>query len=184
MVTLRFMTKNQNKVREASLVLANYGLGVVMEDKLRKIEIQSDNLEDIVTYALSLNCVDWLITEDDGLFIESLNGFPGPYSEYVYRTIGLGGILRLMSGVTNRGAYFKSVVGLCINGEVKLFEGIVRGRLAEEPRGSGGFGYDPVFIPEGYDKTFAEMGIEFKSRLSHRAIAFSKLANYVLSIIK
>jgi len=182
MVTLRFMTGNRNKVREAELALSQYGIGIVMETGLRKVEIQSDSLEEIVTYALRLNCVDWLVVEDDGLFIDSLKGFPGPYSEYVYRTIGLRGVLKLMQGVVNRGAYFKSVVGLCLGGEVKLFTGVVRGVLSEEPRGSGGFGYDPIFIPEGYGETFAEMGVELKAKLSHRSMAFKRLASYVTSL--
>ncbi len=183
MVTLRFVTRNRHKLREASSILSQYGISVVMEDSVSKVEIQSDSLEEIVTYALRLNCIDWLVVEDDGLFVDSLNGFPGPYSEYVYRTIGLRGLLRLLQGLEDRSAYFKSVVGLCINGEVKLFTGVVKGRLSEEPRGSGGFGYDPVFIPEGYGLTFAEMGEELKNKLSHRSRAFNNLASYLTSVI-
>ncbi|WP_291998845.1 XTP/dITP diphosphatase [Caldivirga sp.] len=182
MVILRFVTRNQHKVKEASSILSQYGIGIIMENAINKVEIQSDSLEEIVTYALRLNCVNWLVVEDDGLFVDSLNGFPGPYSEYVYRTIGLRGLLRLLQGSVNRSAYFKSVVGLCINNEVKLFTGIVKGRLSEEPRGSGGFGYDPVFIPDGYDLTFSEMGEELKNKLSHRSRAFNNLAGYLTRI--
>ncbi|WP_349681922.1 XTP/dITP diphosphatase [Caldivirga sp. UBA161] len=182
-MTLRFVTRNQHKVKEASSILSRYGINVVMENSVNKVEIQSDSLEDIVTYALKLNCINWLVVEDDGLFVDSLNGFPGPYSEYVYRTIGLRGLLRLLQGSEGRNAYFKSVVGLCINNEVKLFTGIVKGKLSEEPRGSGGFGYDPVFIPDGYDLTFAEMGEELKNKLSHRSRAFNNLAGYLTRIL-
>nr|WP_048063099.1 XTP/dITP diphosphatase [Caldivirga maquilingensis] len=181
-MTLRFVTRNQHKLKEATSILSQYGISIVMENSINKVEIQSDSLEEIVNYALRLNCVDWLVVEDDGLFVDSLNGFPGPYSEYVYRTIGLRGLLRLLQGSRDRGAYFKSVVGLCINNEVKLFTGIVKGRLSEEPRGSSGFGYDPVFIPEGYDLTFAEMGEDLKNKLSHRSRAFNNLATYLTRI--
>ncbi|WP_054858015.1 XTP/dITP diphosphatase [Vulcanisaeta sp. JCM 16159] len=168
-----FVTGNEAKFHEASLVLREFGVNLVIDREHKKIEIQSDNLEDIVSNALgeicSSNVTNYFVVEDDGLFINRLNGFPGPYSAYVYKTIGLTGILKLMSGVEDRSAYFKSVVGLCgpkIN--IKLFTGIVRGSIAMEPRGSEGFGFDPIFIPDGYDKTFAELGIDIKNKLSHR----------------
>lgn len=182
MVVLRFMTRNMNKVREASLVLSRFGIGIVPDQSVKKVEIQSDSLEEIVEYSLRQNCVDWLVSEDDGLFIRALNGFPGPYSEFVYRTIGLKGILKLMEGVVNRDAYFRSVVGLCMGNEVHLFVGEVHGTISHEPRGSGGFGYDPIFIPEGKELTFAEMGIGEKSKISHRALAFTRLAQFLISL--
>ncbi|WP_054842160.1 XTP/dITP diphosphatase [Vulcanisaeta distributa] len=174
-----FVTSNEAKFREASLVLKEFGIDLMINRGYRKVEIQSDNLEDIVNNALQFICgdnsSDYFVVEDDGLFINRLNGFPGPYSSYVYKTIGLIGILKLMSGVDDRTAYFKSVVGLCgPKVGIKLFSGVVYGRIAMEPRGGteGGFGFDPIFIPEGYDKTFAELGIDIKNKLSHRARAF------------
>lgn len=181
-----FVTSNEYKFREASLILKEFGISLMIDTSHRKVEIQSDDLENIVSNALREICNDgangYFVVEDDGLFITRLNGFPGPYSSYAYRTIGLTGILKLMSGIDDRSAYFKSVVGLCGPGiGIKLFTGIVSGRIAMEPRGTGGFGFDPIFIPEGYDKTFAELGIEVKNKLSHRARAFRALGNWLLS---
>ncbi len=97
-----FVTSNEAKFREASLVLKEFGIDLMIDKNHRKIEIQSDNLEDIVSNALQGICIDnssdYFVVEDDGLFINRLNGFPGPYSSYVYKTIGLTGILKLMSG--------------------------------------------------------------------------------------
>ena len=181
-----FVTGNEAKFREASLVLKEFGLDLLVDKSHRKVEIQSDSLEDIVSNALqgicSDNVSDYYVVEDDGLFINRLNGFPGPYSSYVYKTIGLTGILKLMNGIDDRTAYFKSVVGLCGPGiGIRLFTGVVNGRIAMEPRGTEGFGFDPIFIPEGYDRTFAELGIDIKNRLSHRARAFRALGNWLLS---
>ncbi|GAB6947388.1 XTP/dITP diphosphatase [Vulcanisaeta sp. JCM 16161] len=181
-----FVTSNEAKFREASLVLKEFGINLSIDTNHRKVEIQSDNLEDIVSNALRGICngevSDYFVVEDDGLFINKLNGFPGPYSSYVYKTIGLAGILKLMSGVDDRTAYFKSVVGLCgPKVDIKLFTGVVYGRIAVEPRGTEGFGFDPIFIPDGYDMTFAELGIDVKNRLSHRARAFRALGNWLLS---
>ncbi|GAB6943665.1 XTP/dITP diphosphatase [Vulcanisaeta sp. JCM 14467] len=181
-----FVTGNEAKFREASSVLKEFGIDLLIDKSHKKVEIQSDNLEDIVSNALqgicSDNVSDYYVVEDDGLFINRLNGFPGPYSSYVYKTIGLTGILKLMNDIDDRTAYFKSVVGLCgPKVGIKLFTGVVSGRIAMEPRGTEGFGFDPIFIPEGYDKTFAELGIGIKNRLSHRARAFKSLGNWLLN---
>lgn len=179
-----FVTGNRHKYEEASSVLSKYGIKLLMESGLKKVEIQSDDIEDIVMYSLDSICNKagkYLVVEDDGLFIKALKGFPGPYSAYVYRTIGLNGVLKLMSDVSDREAYFKSVVGLCTpNGEKILFTGIAEGEIAREVRGSEGFGYDPIFIPKGFNKTFAELGIEVKNLVSHRARAFTALGEWLL----
>ncbi|NOZ89276.1 MAG: RdgB/HAM1 family non-canonical purine NTP pyrophosphatase, partial [Crenarchaeota archaeon] len=117
--------------------------------------------------------------EDAGLFVDALSGFPGPYSSYVYKTIGVHGILRLLEGEENRAARFVSVIAYAGPWGVQLFRGEVKGSIAAEPRGSGGFGFDPIFIPEGADKTFAEMNIEEKNMYSHRARAARKLCSWL-----
>lgn len=179
-----FVTGNEYKYREASSILSKYGINVLMERALKKIEIQSDDVEDIVRYSLDLICnktTNYLVIEDDGLFIKALGGFPGPFSAYVYKTIGLNGILRLMSDVKERDAYFKSVVGLCTpNGKSHLFTGVVEGEISKDIRGSAGFGYDPIFIPKGFNKTFAELGLEIKNSISHRARAFMALGEWLM----
>lgn len=181
---IHFVTGNRHKYEEASGVLSRYGVRLLMESGVKKVEIQSDELEDIVNYSLDIICsgtTKYLVVEDDGLFIKALGGFPGPYSAYVYKTIGLSGVLKLMNGIGSREAYFKSVVGLCTpDGGKYLFTGIVEGEIAMEARGTGGFGYDPIFIPRGFNETFAELGIEVKNSLSHRARAFMALGEWLL----
>ncbi|MEM0351350.1 MAG: XTP/dITP diphosphatase, partial [Archaeoglobaceae archaeon] len=114
--------------------------------------------------------------EDSGLFIESLNGFPGPYSSYVFKTIGNDGILKLMEGVENRKAYFKAVIAYFDGSKILTFDGIVYGEIAREMRGKKGFGFDPIFLYG--DRTFAEMGEE-KNLVSHRRRALEKFFKYL-----
>ncbi len=182
-----FITGNKGKYEEARRILGEYGLELYLDSKRRKVEIQSESLEEIVDFALvHLECApdEACIIEDDGLFIEALGGFPGPYSAYVYKTIGLKGVLKLMEGVSNRRAYFKSVVGVKIGGERALFTGVVHGFISERERGVGGFGFDPIFIPEGHDRTFAELGVEVKNKISHRARAFRALGEWVMKLAR
>ncbi len=179
---LYFATGNPHKLAEANLILKKFGV-TLKPAPSPKIEIQSDSLEEIAQYAAraaysSLRCP--LVVEDSGLFIESLNGFPGPYSSYVYKTIGCGGILRLMEGRCNREASFKCVV-FYAGGEVMCsFVGIAKGSIAEEPRGSGGFGFDPIFMSEDLNgKTFSETDPSEKSAVSHRGRAFRALGEWL-----
>ncbi|MCE4604665.1 MAG: XTP/dITP diphosphatase [Aeropyrum sp.] len=175
------VTGNEGKFREASRILGEYGIEA-RQARLVKVEIQSDRLEDIALKAARIAYVQLrrpLIVEDAGLFIDSLRGFPGPYSDYVYRTIGIEGILNLLQG-RGRSACFRSAVAYVAPMAEKVFSGEVCGRIAEEPRGSEGFGFDPIFIPEGYSQTFAELGIGVKNRVSHRAQALRKLASWLV----
>lgn len=176
-----FATQNMHKVEELRAVLGLCGYSVEPVD-IPKVEIQSSSLETIAAYAaiIAYNHLGKpVVVEDAGLFIDALKGFPGPYSSYVHKTIGVQGILRLLEGVSERTAYFKSVIAYAGPWGVKLFTGIVRGRIAEEARGNQGFGFDPIFVPEGSSKTFAEMSIEEKNLYSHRARAASKLCEWL-----
>jgi len=177
-----FVTNNLHKFNEAKRVLAEYGLATVML-KMKTLEVQDDDIENIAKIsALSafreVNLP--VIVEDAGLFVEALNGFPGPYSSYAYRTIGVNGILKLMDGIDNRRAQFKSVVAFCDSiDNVRCFHGVANGRISEKPRGSSGFGFDPIFEPEEKpDKTFAEMSVEEKNMFSHRAKAIRMFAEW------
>lgn len=180
---LNLVTTNDGKFREfaSGLSLA----GVELERVNRQYpEIQANSLEDVVLFGAEwlrggIDC-DFLI-DDSGLFIDSLGGFPGVYSSFVERTIGLSGILRLLQGHQDRKATFKTVLGLCIDGTVKTISGECRGHIATEARGSGGFGYDPIFVPEGESRTFAEMGTEEKNAISHRGVALIKLRKFLQS---
>ncbi|MBS7610771.1 XTP/dITP diphosphatase [Candidatus Bathyarchaeota archaeon] len=182
-MSLFFATKNKGKFREAKLVFESLGLKLTMLG-IDKIEIQSDSLEEVASYAareLAERLNLKVIVEDAGLFIRSLNGFPGPYSAYAFKTIGLNGILKLMDSVNDRYAYFLSIVAYAEPEKpVKIFQGKVEGSITYEPRGSEGFGFDPIFQPLKADgKTFAEMTGKEKNRFSHRAEAFRKLALWI-----
>ena len=176
-----FVTTNLHKFSEARHVLAEHGVATAML-RIEAIEIQDDNLEEIaeasVRDAVEKSGLPVLV-EDAGLFIEALKGFPGPYSSYVYRTLGTRGILKLMEGANKRKAYFYSVIAFCSPERVspKCFHGKVKGRIILNEQGNQGFGYDPIFEPTGGDGiTFAEMTATEKSKLSHRAQALRKFA--------
>jgi len=180
-----FVTGNVHKFNEARRVLAEYKVATAML-KIETVEIQDDNLESIAK-ASAIDAVKKcglpVFVEDAGLFIEALNGFPGPYSSYVYRTIGTKGILKLMENVDKRDAYFQSMVAFSSpEEEPKCFQGRVEGKISMEERGSSGFGFDPVFEPSGGRKrTFAEMTTTEKNEYSHRAKALRKFAEWYAS---
>lgn len=112
-----------------------------------------------------------LIVDDTGFFIDALNGFPGPYAAYVQNTIGNSGVLKLMEGCEDRSARFVTAIAFADAGGVRVFKGTIEGRVAQASRGEGGFGYDPIF--ETGEKTLAEIPLEEKSRISHRARALA-----------
>jgi XTP/dITP diphosphohydrolase len=180
-----FATNNINKFNEACRVLGEFKIAVGML-RAKSFEIQSDSLEEIAKTSVIdafHRCNLPIIVEDAGLFVDALKGFPGPYAAYVHRTIGNRGLLRLMENVRNRRGRFESIIAY-FSGEVKepvCFGGAVLGKIAlNERRKSAetGFGFDPLFIPSGGRKTFAEMSIEEKNRSSHRANAFRKFAEW------
>lgn len=179
---VEFATGNPRKAEEVRSILRPYGIDLKIV-KVRKIEIQDDSIERIAAFSariLARRIGKPIVVEDTGLFIDALKGFPGPYSAYVYRTIGLKGVLKLMEGVEDRRATFVCVVAYCEPGYRPIvFEGRVRGRIVDEARGSSGWGYDPIFEPDGYDRTYAELG-EYKNEVSHRAEAFRKFANWYI----
>ncbi len=176
MLKLYFRTSNRHKYLEAKEILSKYNIDVEWINKKYR-EIQADSLEEVVLEALK-NMDNYTFIEDAGLFIDALNGFPGVYSSFVFKKIGNEGILKLMEDVENRRAKFVSVVGLKINGEYKIFKGVVEGYITHEIRGKGGFGYDPIFIPNGYSKTFAE-DTKIKNEVSHRRRALEELAKFL-----
>lgn len=175
-------TGNVHKFHEARRVLAEFDIAVAMLN-IRVEEIQEDDIEKVARasalYAARSSHLP-VIVEDSGLFIRALKGFPGPYSSYIYRTIGVEGVLKLMEEINDRNAYFRSVIAFCEprKKEPLCFHGEVYGKITTEARGSGGFGFDPIFRPRGEGKTFAEMSVEEKNRLSHRARALRKFARW------
>lgn len=185
--SIRVVTSNPGKWREINEILISHGIDTEWI-RTKLTEIQSERLEEIATYsaieAAKLHGGDLLI-EDAGLFIDSLNGFPGPYSSYVYSRIGCEGLIKLMKNVSQKSAHFISVI--CYISEIhgiNLFTGRCEGLIANEPRGTGGFGFDPIFIPlDGDGRTFAEMSLDEKNTISHRSKALREFINWYSSIV-
>ena len=179
-----FVTENRHKFLEARAVVSGFGISLRQLRK-DKIEIQSGDLSEIAQFAaeqVSRKQDCSIVVEDSGLFIEALHGFPGPFSSYVCSTIGAEGILRLIAGARKRKAYFQASLALSRSkNRTRIFTGRVHGRIGFKERGSRGFGFDPIFIPEGSNMTFSEMGTESKNNYSHRAVAFRRLAKWYLS---
>lgn len=173
---IKVITTNSGKFAEIQNFFKNTEVRFEMEPK-KLVEIQADALMEVVSRKLEAveestgNC----LVDDSGLFIDALNGFPGVYSAYVYRTIGVNGICKLMEGIENRRAHFECLFGLRIENKKYFFRGVCNGEIARTPRGNAGFGFDPIFVPEGFNLTFAEMRIEEKNKISHRGRALQEL---------
>ncbi len=181
-IKVMFYTGNKNKFREVREILWEYGVGIEMRTG-KPAEVQSED----ITYIVK-TCVEVLrkrnrgpgFVEDTGLFIESLNGFPGPYASYVYEKIGLEGVLKLLRGVKNRRAMFRTIIGYWDNKtKLKIFKGEIKGLISKKVRGKG-WGYDPVFIPLGFDKTYGEMKLAEKNMVSHRSKAVRLFAEWLV----
>lgn len=179
-----FVTGNVHKFHEARCVLSKFGISVAMLNK-KPAELQHDDLGEIARASVleaAHECGLPVFVEDAGLFVAALRGFPGPYSSYVFRTLGTGGVLRLMEGVEERGACFRSVVAFLDpdgKGGALSFEGRVDGVIAREQKGEHGFGFDPIFVPKAEPgKTFAQMTLQEKSRYSHRSLALQEFADW------
>ena len=180
-----FVTSNIHKFQEARSILYEHKIATA-KLKVDAVEIQDNSLENIANYSVQdavKKCCLPIFVEDAGIFIEALNGFPGPYSKYVYNSIGLKGILKLMEDVEDRKAYFMSVIAFSSPDESPIcFIGKVEGTISLKERGSFGFGYDPIFVPSGSeDKTFAEMIAPEKNEFSHRGKALRKFAKWYSS---
>ncbi|MFQ5497363.1 MAG: XTP/dITP diphosphatase [Nitrosopumilus sp.] len=174
---LFFVSSNYHKFQEAKNILEPLGINLVFF-KSNLEEIQSNSLKEIAFQKAKdafSKCKRPIIIEDDGLFIESLEGFPGPYSSYVFKTIGNKGILNLLHN--NRKAKFISIISFCDDETLQSFEGKINGVISKSEKGKG-WGYDPIFIPKNSKKTFAELNN--KNELSHRYKALKKFSNWYL----
>jgi len=184
--TLYFLTGNKHKVLEVKEVARKYDICIVQES-IGKLEIQAKDIAEIAWYAAVNYYLHYrkpVLVEDAGLFIKSLNGFPGPYSSYAFKTIGFNGILRLMKGIDDREAYFESVVVIVYEPYIIIERARVYGEISRAPRGKKGFGFDPIFIPQGEKRTFAEMDVAEKNMYSHRAKAVSRAFEKLLTLVK
>lgn len=174
---LYFASSNKHKFQEAKKILNSFEIDLGFY-KSELEEMQSDSIKTIASqkahYAFT-KLKKPVIVEDDGLFINSLGGFPGPYSSYVFKTIGNSGILNLVKN--NRNAKFVSVISFMDKNNSKSFEAKIDGRISKTQKGKG-WGYDPIFIPATKSKSFAELAN--KNKLSHRFKALEKFANWYL----
>ena len=183
MPELQIITSNNGKIKEFKEIFGDSKY-LPVQNNIDYPEIQASSLEEVEDFGLS-----WLgekieppfVIDDSGVFIDNFDGFPGVYTRYVYDTIGLAGVLRQMENIDNRACTFRCVLGLLTeSGEKRKFSGECHGTLINELRGDGGFGYDPIFIPQGFDKTFAELAPEEKNSISHRGKAMRKLIDFLL----
>lgn len=174
-----FATGNQNKFQEAKDILK---IPELKHFLFKHVEIRSDSIEEISKDAVS-HAYDQLkkpvFVEDTGLFIDSLNGFPGTYSAWALKKIGVDGILRLLEG-KERKASFQTVIAYHDGEKIHSFHGRCDGQISTEIKGDSGFGYDPIFIPAGHSTTFAQ-NIALKSKLSHRYNSLLKMLEYLKS---
>ena len=189
---LVFATNNLHKLKEVSAILGDKIELLSLNDINCHTDIPetSDTLEGnallkakFIHSHYGINC----FADDTGLEVEALNGKPGVYSaRYASDThnseASMLKLIQDMEGKKNRNAQFRTVISLILNENTYQFEGIIKGQIIEEKRGLSGFGYDPIFIPEGYHKTFAELGDEIKNKISHRAQAVNKLCKFLFSI--
>lgn len=166
---LSFATGNIHKVSEANVVGADYGVEFV------RIECRYPEVRDPSVAVVAKEGAKYVygkvggpvVVEDTGLYVSALSGFPGSYSKFVIEHIGNDGVLKLLEDAGDRSAEFRSAIGYADERGVRVFEGVVAGAIATEERGTGGFGYDPIFIPDGHEATFAE-DYALKNTLSHR----------------
>ena len=188
MKKLVFATHNLHKLEEIRNILKNYEvIGLPDIGCHEEIVEDADNLQgnakikaDYVTNNFHLDC----FADDTGLEVEALGGAPGVYSA---RYAGEGcsyhdnvvKLLKALDGIENRKARFRTVIALNINGEQHFFEGVVNGKILTEEHGDGGFGYDPIFQPDGFDKSFSEMEMDEKNKISHRGRATAKLVEFL-----
>ena len=177
-----FASSNTHKYEEAKKILAEFEIKLEFF-KTDLVEIQSDSLSEIALKKVLDaygKCKKPVIVEDDGLFINSLSGFPGPFSSYVFKTIGNNGILKLIG--SNRAAQFRAVIAFCdSNKKPVFFESNVFGKISKNIQGKG-WGYDPIFVPENQNKTYAELAE--KNKLSHRYQSLKKFASHYIRIIE
>ncbi|MDR1404801.1 MAG: RdgB/HAM1 family non-canonical purine NTP pyrophosphatase [Candidatus Methanoplasma sp.] len=173
---LSIITSNPGKVEEYRHCFDGLGVETV-HTKIPYDEVQSSELEEVVgkgMYELKKKSISNFIIDDSGLFINCLEGFPGVWSAYVQKTIGNGGVLKLMDGAADRSAVFKCCIGCNIDGNDIIVTGTCGGTILEESRGTEGFGYDPIFSHNGTE-SFAEIPIGEKNKISHRGHAVSLL---------
>ncbi|MFV0217733.1 RdgB/HAM1 family non-canonical purine NTP pyrophosphatase [Empedobacter falsenii] len=188
---LIFATHNNNKVKEVTKMLPSYlsMKSLTAIDFFEEIEETGETFEEnalLKAKTIFNKTGKNVFADDSGLVIEALDGAPGVYSARYAGTgkdeDNIAKALKELDGKTNRKAYFISIFCLILNGKEYFFEGRVNGTIATEIRGDNGFGYDPIFIPDGFSKSFAQMTLEEKNAISHRGKAIGKLNNFLTNL--
>ena len=186
---LIFATHNKNKVKEVKSLMPQT-LSIVSLDEIKLLDEIEETATTIEGNALlkaqtifkqtGQNC----FADDSGLLVTALNGAPGVYSaryagDKKNDEANMQKLLHELATTENRNAHFKTVIALIIEGKEYLFEGIINGKIISEKKGNDGFGYDPIFVPDGYTETFAQMNSETKNAISHRGIALKKMIEFL-----
>lgn len=187
---LVFATNNAHKLEEVAAILGNQiellslkeiGCNTDIPETGTTLEENAELKSAFVYKAYHLDC----FADDTGLEVDALNGAPGVYSARYATEEGhnaeanMQKLLQVMAGEQNRKAQFRTAISLILDGKRYLFEGVVKGEITTDKQGGSGFGYDPIFKPEGYEQTFAELGTELKNRISHRAQAVAALCEFL-----
>ncbi|WP_430425442.1 non-canonical purine NTP diphosphatase [Maribacter litoralis] len=189
---LVFATHNPNKLKEVQQMVTDQielinldtiGCSTDIPETAQTLEGNAKIKADFVTNNYNLSC----FADDTGLLVNALNGEPGVYSaryagEHNDSNANMNKLLVNLKNKSDRSAHFKTVIVLNLNGETHIFEGKIEGVIIESKRGKNGFGYDPIFQPNGYKETFAELPLSIKNEISHRAQAFKKLIAYLNTI--
>jgi XTP/dITP diphosphohydrolase len=189
---LVFATNNQHKLKELQAILGNHFELLSLKDIgcFEEIPEEQPTLEGnasqkafYVYEKFGYSC----FADDTGLEIEALNGEPGVFSaRYAGETkdpqANMDKVLAKLKSTEHRKARFRTVISLVLDGKEKQFDGIVEGEITRERKGDSGFGYDPIFLPAGFEKTFAEMSLDDKNQISHRARAVQKLVEYLKTL--
>lgn len=188
-IDLLFATSNKNKVLEIKKVLPkefniksldDIGFCEEVPENENTIEGNAIFKANYIYKKYNLN----VFADDTGLEVDSLNGKPGVHSARYAgisknSTDNINKLLKKLKNKKNRKARFKTIIALILNSKIHTFEGVVEGIITKKPKGENGFGYDPVFIPSGYTKTFGELSIEEKNSISHRSLAMNKLIDFI-----
>lgn len=189
---LVFATNNKHKLEELQLILGDkielqslkdIGCNEEIPEEQPTLEGNANQKSTYVFNKYGYPC----FADDTGLEIEALNGEPGVFSaryagEEKSAEANMEKVLEKLSKINNRKARFRTVISLILDGEEKQFEGIVEGEIIKIKRGRSGFGYDPIFQPNGFNETFAEMNLEDKNKVSHRGRAVEKLVQYLQTL--
>lgn len=193
---LLLATRNRNKVKEIREMFDIPELELLTADEVAglpgEVEEDADTFEGNALKKASVLCGAsgiWTMADDSGLEVDALGGAPGVYSaryagEECNTPANNAKLLAALSGVDQRSARFRCAIALCApDGRRWTVSGSCEGRIADAPSGDAGFGYDPLFVPEGYEQTFAELGPEVKNKISHRAVALKKAAGLLSEVL-